>query len=183
MARLPVVLALLLAACAPGDSDAPDPEPVSNGPSEEISKANVGAPLVTIEDASKALRPLIERHYPEAEVTAGDDEFHAKAGTMVFRVHGRDKAGKVSPKTWEVEGPNYLGFQLRVVRRKGVYGGAAALPQTFRRPYWETWGTAIYDGRADTHLHLLFSYGCRVKAEFREAVHRLFSTGGSQLPR
>ncbi len=132
------------------------------------------SPLRTLEDARSVLKPLVAKHYPNAVVVARDELFSVKANAMQFTLHRIDRIGRVSRDTYQQEGPEHDGFMLSVTKSQGRYGGPAVVPQTLRRPYWNTLINEIYDAQSDSHLWVVYSFGPQVQRSFHETVLRTF---------
>ena len=123
-------------------------------------------PIVTLE---RALTPIVRTHFPEAQIQVTETSYVAKRGTMDFTVHRRQKTGEVLAMTHIEEGPNFEGFLLRVELQEGRYQGALRIPQEMSEPYW----TTFLDSRTvskDRHFFIRFSYGSRLKEEFKKAI-------------
>ena len=116
------------------------------------------------------LTAVIREYCPDAQVEVTEEAFTAKQGTMMFTLHNRSKSGEISPKTYELEGPNFKGFMLRVSLETGKYEGAAVIPQTLQGPYFPTFidGAATEDGR--NHYRVSFSYGSRLDEKVKNAI-------------
>lgn len=125
------------------------------------------SPIVTLD---RALTPIVRTHFPEAKIQVTDTSYVAKRGTMDFTVHRRQKTGEVLATTHIEEGPNFEGFLLRVELQEGPrYQGALRIPQDNPQPYW----TTFLDSRTmskDRHFFIRFSYGSRLKEEFKKAI-------------
>ena len=98
------------------------------------------------------------------------NELVAKHGTMEFTIHGRSKTGEISPRTHRREGPNFMGFVLRLSVGEGRYAGAAVVPQPLRGPYFPTYIDAIPTPDAKGYYWVSFSYGSRVDEELKKAI-------------
>ena len=149
--------------------------------------ASLGASLVTVAGApsgqlelNENITKIVLKHFPKADIAVNDGNFVAKQGTMVFTVHRRSKTGEVGKKTDQVEGPNYRGFILSISARDGKYHGAAEVPQTLRRPYWQTYIDRPPRKGGKSHYVINFSYGSRLNREFMKAVLEALATVKSE---
>jgi hypothetical protein len=132
-----------------------------------------GAPAKHTELADR-ISKLVRERYPDAHIVGDNGKFSAKHGTMIFTVHRHWKTGEILGKTDQVEGPNYRGFILSVSVAGGKYEGQALVPQTLRRPYWETCidRPSTEDGKG--HYVINFSYGSRLNGDFKKAIFKSF---------
>jgi len=127
-------------------------------PADEPPKA------VTRDELVKRLSAIIRQHCPNADVTDVDGTFVAKQGTMVFTVHHRNRDGEYRKDLYQQEGPNHLGFLLKVKARKEPYAGGAELPWDYRETYWRT----FFDHAPG--VSVWFHYGSRLDRKFKDAV-------------
>ena len=102
---------------------------------------------------------------------------------MIFAIHPQSKTGNIQEKTYEEEGPNYKGFKFSLSVQAGKYQGAAIVPQTLRRPYWQTYidRPPTEDGKG--HYVISFSYGSRLDTHFgtfEPSLAGRFTTDGDQ---
>lgn len=125
------------------------------------------SPIVTLD---RTLTPIIRTHFPEAQIQVTDTAYVAKCGTMDFTVHGSQKTGEILAKTHIEEGPNFEGFILRIELKEGRrYQGALRIPQDTPQLYWSTFLDSRTVSR-DRHFFIRFSYGSRLKKEFKKAI-------------
>lgn len=132
-------------------------------------------PLTTPGDVKAALKDLILKHFPQAEITVKDDTFAAKGNTMEFTLHRILRDGSITRKTYKTQGPRYNGFVLSVLHSKGRYMGPLVTPQMLREPYWSTFVNEIYNAKENSHLWVIYSYGSRVNREFHQKVLSILS--------
>ena len=125
---------------------------------------------LSLDDLQLQLGSVLAAYYPGAEIQRSEREYVASYDTQRFTVHSRDKMGRLSEQTTEVEGPNNAGFLLRLTLKPGAYQGAAVVPQTLRRPYWETWIHAIEDESGASYLSVSLDYGQNVSDEFLSRI-------------
>ena len=111
------------------------------------------------------LRGLVRRHYPHATSHLLKDTIHFEHDTRVFIVHEPLKTGEWQDP-WEERGPKPGGILCDLELRKGKYGGAAAVPQTFDKRYFTVWLLAPYSAKHDCHLYVHLYYPRDVSAEF-----------------
>ena len=116
------------------------------------------------------LTEVVREHFPDAQVSQDNGNFTARHGTMVFTIHRRWKTGEIQEKTAQVEGPNFKGFILSVSVQDGKYGGQAAVPQTLREPYWQTYLDCPPTEDGKGHYAIKFSFGSRLDKDFMKAV-------------
>lgn len=116
------------------------------------------------------LGKLVRKHFPDAVVAQDNGKFTAKHGTMVFTIHRHWKTGKILKETDQVEGPNYEGFMISISVQDGKYEGAAMVPQTLNRRYWQEYidRPPTEDGKG--HYVINFSFGSRLNREFMKTV-------------
>lgn len=131
--------------------------------------AVLSAPVKQLELHDRVLK-VVRKHHPNARIAQDNGNFVAKHGTMVFTVHQRWKTGEVRKETAQVEGPNFKGFLLSISVQNGKYEGAARVPQTLRRPYWQTYIDRPPTEDAKGHYVINFSYGSRLDREFMKAL-------------
>ena len=127
----------------------------------------------------QSLTPLIQQHFPDAEIKRTETSYTAKHGTMEFTVHGSSKTGEISAQAGKEEGPNYKGFILEISLCEGPYAGAAVVPQHLKRPYWTTFIDAPAVSGQSKHLWIRFSYGGRLSSVFQKAI---FATLPKSMP-
>jgi len=107
------------------------------------------------------LKLVITEHFPEQniEYISKTDQITVSLNTMPYQIHSIGKDGKIAFQAHEEIGPRADGFIIVLTPQQGQYRGAAALPQTFNRPYWKSFGNAIFTDSGDSHIHAEFSYG------------------------
>lgn len=117
------------------------------------------------------LRSTLRQHCPDLALTVEEGELIAKKGTMLFTVHGRSKSGEIFPQTYQEEGPNFKGFMLRIKQVKGVYEGAAVVPQTLRGPYYSTYIAAPATKDGLNYYWVRFSFGGRLDENLKNVIY------------
>jgi hypothetical protein len=121
-------------------------------------------------DLIKKMEAVVKKHFPDAIVTHKNGTFRAKHGTSTFMVHNVNMVGQVSEDAREEEGPNYKGFMIMIYVAEGKYRGAAVVPQTLRRPYWQTYIDRPPTADGKNHYVINFAYGVRLDSKFTQAV-------------
>jgi len=99
------------------------------------------------------VRSLIRRHYPEATSHFLGAKIHFESNTRVFLIHVPLKTGEWQDPL-EERGPKKGGILGEIELRNGKYGGAAVVPQTFDRRYYEVMLMAPYSEAHDCHLYV-----------------------------
>jgi hypothetical protein len=111
------------------------------------------------------LDALFRRYYPNVTSEALNDAIHFEYNTRVFLIHEPLKTGE-----WQdargVRGPNRGGILCDVELRKGRYAGAAAVPQTFDKHYFNLLVAAPYSVSRDTHLYVHLYYPADARTDF-----------------
>ena len=124
-----------------------------------------------LQKLDQTLTPIIQKHFPDAQFNRTTTQYMARHGTMEFHVHARSKTGEVYSKVHKEEGPNHLGFLLRIQTVPDSNPTAAAVPQELREPYWTTFiDKASLTGDAKAYFLISFSYGSRLDPAFQEAI-------------
>jgi len=126
----------------------------------------------TLEQHQEKLAKVVKAHFPDATISTKAGVMSAKHGTMIFTVHGHNKTGRIDEKTYQREGPNYMGFIVSLSAREGAYAGAAAVPQTFDQRYWDQYFDCPETEDGKGHYVFRFSYGSRLDKKFKEAVFK-----------
>lgn len=116
------------------------------------------------------IEKIVEKHYPDAEISQKNGIFIAKHDVMVFTVHSRLKTGEYLEKTDQIEGPNVKGFRFGLAVKEGNYEGPAFLPSTSGGPYWSTYWDypPTTDGKKMYSIH--FAYGDLIDQDFKNAL-------------
>ncbi|MCP4590374.1 MAG: hypothetical protein GY842_06505 [bacterium] len=155
MRRIPVMIcaSLLLLCSAHADDPKPAPDPA----------------LLKAEKALRAVLADVEPA-PSFEFPDYSQTLVVKYRTRKFMVHTTSMIGKHSQKAREVEGPSYLGFQLEMHLQKAGTVNQAVVPQTLRRPYWETALDVTVIPGTDKQFYWSLSYGSRVQRDLLKLV-------------
>src|SRR5262245_54311181 len=81
------------------------------------------------------LDALFRRYYPNVTSETRNDTIHFEFNTRVFSVHEPLKTGEWQDAR-DVRGPNRGGIRCEISVRNGRYPGAAVVPQTFDKRYF-----------------------------------------------
>jgi hypothetical protein len=125
----------------------------------------------------REIETLVNRHYPEATCHLSGNIVSFSFDTQPFLVHFPLKTGEWQ-EAREVKGPKQKGILGSVELRKGRFGGAAMLPQTFDTYYFSDMASAPYSAACDSHLyvHLLvprFGRNNEFVKEFHDLVNNV----------
>ena len=129
-------------------------------------------PAPALLKAEKALRAALGDLDPEPsfEYSEHSESLIVKYRTRKFMVHTTTKSGRHSDKAIEVEGPSYQGFQLDIHLQEAGTINQAVVPQTIRRPYWQTDLDVTPLPGTDKQLYWGLSYGSRVSQDLLTQV-------------
>jgi hypothetical protein len=149
--------------------------------------AGTAKPDPALEAAATALRALCKAHASFS--TRGSQSLLVKYKTRKFMVHGMSMIGEHNQEAHEEEGPRYNGFLLSIHLQEAGTVMAAVVPQTIRRPYWQTDLDVVVCG-AGKQLYWALSYGAStgpaVLKQVRDALGGLAVTTstprGTQKP-
>jgi hypothetical protein len=111
------------------------------------------------------LRSLFLNYYPGATSHLLNQKMHFEHDTRMFIVHEPLKTGEWQDP-WETRGPKRGGILCDVTLQEGRYQGAAVVPQTFDKRYFQVLLMAPYNPKQDRHLQVHLSYPGNVKPEF-----------------
>src|SRR6185295_5427713 len=111
------------------------------------------------------LRTLFRRHYPHVTSHLLDEKLHFEQDTRIFIVHEPRKTGEWQDP-WETRGPNPGGILCEIEMRQGKYEGAAVLPQTFDKRYFNVLVMAPYSQKHNAYLYVHLSYPGNVSDDF-----------------
>jgi len=103
------------------------------------------------------------------------DVYTFSHATRPFMIHGHSMTGQFSETASEVIGPSYTGFILRLDYHKEDQTYQAVLPQTLSEPYWTTYIERYEIGSAKEHYFIAFSYGARLKKDFKDEILELIN--------
>lgn len=124
---------------------------------------------------------LVRRHYPEATSHLLGKKIHFESNTRVYVIHVALKTGEWQDP-WEERGPRKGGILGRIELRDGKYGGAAMVPQTFDRRYYEVMLMAPYSEKHDCHLYAhLYVPRLERKNEFIKKFSELVNNFENQI--
>jgi hypothetical protein len=111
------------------------------------------------------LRTLFLKHYPGVTSHLLNERMHFEHDTRIFIVHEPLKTGEWQDP-WETRGPKRGGILCDITLQEGRYQGAAVVPQTFDKRYFQLLLMAPYSVKHDRHLIVHLSYPGNVKPEF-----------------
>ena len=149
----------------------------------------LGALMVRAEDAERSATPtfaserfyqdvrqLVRQHYPDATSHRLGNKVHFEHDTRIFVVHDALKTGEWQDPR-EERGPRKNGVYCDIWFRKGAYGGAATVPQTFDKRYFTVLLLAPYSSKLDGHLyvHLKLPGNGRAPEGFEEQATALIN--------
>jgi hypothetical protein len=117
------------------------------------------APLV------KAVKKLVEKHYPQGKVSLNDQTIHFEFNTRKFFVHEQRLTGEWQD-AFEDTGPQKGGIYGDLELRAGEYDGMAAVPQSFDKRYFTLLLLAPYSKKLNRHLYVHLKYPHNAPAEF-----------------
>jgi len=103
-----------------------------------------------------------------------------------FLVHHHSHSGEIATNTVEEIGPSHKGFVLRIQSQPYGLVNQAAVPQTIREPYWETYlDVTPIDGMTN-QIYWSLAYGSRADHTLLEKVktelHSLNKAGRPRIP-
>jgi hypothetical protein len=123
------------------------------------------------DDAPKELNALYDRvqkvistTYPKATFERNGTLFTAKYKTRKFMIHLPLKTGEWQ-EARETEGPDRGGIMCSIQYSKGKFMGAAMVPQTFDRFYYQSHLMAPYNKKLDAHLIAHLNYPANTPPE------------------
>ena len=82
------------------------------------------------------VKSLVRRYYPEATSHLLGTKIHFESNTRIYIIHVPFKTGEWQDP-WEERGPRKGGILGTIELQHGKYGGAAMVPQTFDRRYFD----------------------------------------------
>jgi len=112
-----------------------------------------------------SLGAVFTKHYPAVTVSAKGETVTFDHRTRLFMIHAPLKTGEWQDAA-EQRGPTKGGVYCQIVSERGLYRGAAVVPQTFDKHYFTVLLLAPYSKRLDRHLHVLLSYPADASKEF-----------------
>ncbi len=132
----------------------------------------------SVENLEEKISSVVKQFFPEKSVERKkkDGGMTISLSTMPFQIHNIDKTGKIAEQSHEETGPKADGFLIQLTHQEGSYRGAAVYPQTFTRPYWQTFGTVIPIEANQNHIHISFSYGSLVPEDFIATLIKTFES-------
>ena len=150
------------------------------GPAMAVDEAPLprerAAPPPALRTVEERLRELLKKELPDAKVEAVDAGLTARFDTLTFTLHNRDMTGRIAREVHTEEGLNNKGILLTLTVDQGKeYHGQAAVPQTLREPYWQTYLNAYPLADGDQHLWLVLEYGGRVDEKLVKKIDALIA--------
>ena len=116
---------------------------------------------------------LVKAYYLEATIEENESEFIAKLNTLEYTLHSVYKTGEISERTFNIEGPNYKGFKLKLTFvPTGPYMGQLVVPQTVNGPYFPTFVNAI-NLETKEYIHISFAYGKGIDPGFKNSLFEI----------
>lgn len=122
--------------------------------------------------AEQTIRKVLADIDPEAtfEYPEHTQTLLVKYRPRKFMIHGGSKIGKYDEKAHEEEGPDYMGFILRLHLQEAGTVNQAVVPQTIRASYWNTDLNITTVKGTDKQLYWGLSYGNRTDAELLDKL-------------
>lgn len=118
------------------------------------------------------LRMLLRQYYPKATSHLLNDKIHYEHDARVFIVHEPSKTGEWQDP-WETRGPKRGGILCDIELLKGKYAGAAVVPHTSDKRYFNLLVMAPYSPQRDAHLYIHLSYPADVNEDFLKRFREL----------
>jgi purine nucleosidase len=155
-----------------------------------IGQAHAGTakPDPALEAAETALRAALQELAPQPsfEYARASGALLVKYKTRKFMVYGMSMIGEYNQEAREEEGPQYNGFLLSIHLQEAGTVNAPVVPQTIRRPYWQTDLDIVVCGRGK-QLYWALSYGTStspaILKQVRDALQGLAVTASAPRSR
>jgi len=96
-----------------------------------------------------------------------------KYKTRKFMVHSRYKTGKISDEAFEIEGPSYKGFLVKIHIEKEGTIHQAVIPQRINEIYWDTDLNHTVINNTNKQIHWSISFGARTDKELLEKIKNI----------
>lgn len=123
-------------------------------------------------DFQEEIKTTVARHFPTATFESHGRCISFEAKARDFMVHLPLKTGEWQKAT-KVRGPKKGGVVGSLELVRGPYQGAAAVPQSFNRHYFEVW-LQVVPMRADSgHIRITLSEPTQAKANFAREVQQV----------
>jgi hypothetical protein len=139
------------------------------------------APKPDLKPFVEEVRKLVEKHYPNAEVTLKDQTIHFEFNTRKFLIHEPLLNGEWQD-AHEEDGPQKSGIYGDVELRAGQYMGMAAVPQSIDKRYFTLLLTAPSSKKLDHHLYVHLKYPRDVSKEFLKEFEGLVNGFEKHVP-
>ena len=143
----------------------------------ENDRKGANPPLKTL---YSEMRALFLKHYPKATAHLLNGKMHFEQDTRVFIVHEPLKNGEWQDP-WETRGPKPGGILCDITLQEGRYMGAAVVPQTFDKRYFQVLLMAPYSAKHDRHLNVHLTCPAKVKPEFLNEFTQLVNDFSKHL--
>jgi hypothetical protein len=121
------------------------------------------------------LKTLFLRHYPQVTSHLLGEKIHFEQDTRVFILHEPLKTGEWQDPR-EVRGPKLGGILCDIELRDGKFAGAAAVPQTFDKRYFQLSVMEPYSARRNAHLYVHLSHPNHVSGDFLKQFTELVNS-------
>jgi hypothetical protein len=128
-----------------------------------------------------AVKKLVERHYPKADVTVEDAGIRFTFNARKFMIHEARKDGEWQDATEEV-GPQKGGICGEIEVEPGAYDGQAFLPQDVDKHYYTEWLAAPYSKRLDRHLLVHLKHPSNAPKDFLKDFTELVEGFEKRVP-
>lgn len=113
----------------------------------------------------ESLAQVVQKHYPKAQVTAGEAELRFSFDARRFMIHEATKDGEWQD-AFEEAGPRKGGIVGEATVRPGRWDGQAVVPQALDKRYFTLWIAAPYSAALDRHLLVRLKYPRQATPEF-----------------
>ncbi len=98
--------------------------------------------------------------------------------TRTFQVYDQSRGGKYSDQPRETVGPSYKGFRLQLYLQENDTINMAAVPQTLRKPYWNTDLDLRLLKGTSKQVYYGLSYGSRIDQDLLQQVKKAVNSLG-----
>ena len=132
------------------------------------------------DEIDKKVIALVKKHYPKAKIERENSALKVSFDTMVYTVHNQMMTGEFHEKAVKQEGPRAKGFILFILVREGPYQGQAGVPQTFQKPYWQSYINAPKTKDEKNHYFFRLKYRHQINEDFMKELFNILP--GSKNP-
>src|SRR5262249_4072096 len=140
-----------------------------------------GQPKADLRALHAAIRSLVLKHYPKADVTLESERIHFSFNTRKFMIHEPLLTGEWQD-AWEDTGPQKGGILGCVELRPGSYGGQASRPQAHDKRYFTDLYLAPHSAARDCYLDVMLRYPHDAPEDFLADFRRLVDGFETYLP-